>query len=289
MPLARKIGPRRSLLFVPADRPERFTKAAASGADIVCLDLEDGVQPAAKAAARTHMLEFLNGERVSCELAVRINALQTQAGLQDLLALANSALLPDLIVLPKVESPDEIEWVARLTGAARMSPGIVALVESPKGLTRLNGIATASATTLLGLGTADLAASMNVTMEWEPMLLARMQVAQAAALAGIGAIDGAWLQLDDTQGLAQESRRAAALGFTAKLCIHPKQVPSVHATFAVNDRQAEEARRLITAFEAAGGCPLQLNGRMVDLPVVISARRRLRLWEDSRQTSADAQ
>lgn len=282
MPSGRRIGPRRSLLFVPGNRPERFAKAIDSGADIVCLDLEDGVQPSEKPAARDRVLQFLDSHHPPCELAVRINALPTQTGLQDILALATHNSLPDLVVVPKVESPDEIEWVARLLGESRVSPGIVAFVENPKGLTRINAIATAPATTMLGLGTADLAASMNVTMEWAPMLLARMQVAQAAALAGIGAIDGAWLQLEDLHGLANESRHAAALGFTAKVCIHPKQVNSVHATFALDERQAEDARNLIVAFETAGGRAIQFNGRMVDLPVVNSARRLLRLWEARR-------
>lgn len=279
----RTAGPRRSLLFVPGSRPERFPKAIASGADIVCLDLEDGVPPADKPAARAQVLQFLDEHRPPCELAVRINALQTQAGLRDMLALASSHTLPGLIVLPKVESPDELEWVARLLGESRTAPGIVALIESPKGLARLNSIATAPFTTMLGLGTADLAASMNVTMEWAPMLLARMQMAQAAALGGVAAMDGAWLQLEDCDGLADEAKRAAALGFTAKMCIHPKQVQAVHAALAIDEQQASAARDLIAAFEAAGGRAIQFNGRMVDLPVVDAARRRLRMWQGSKQ------
>lgn len=280
---ARGPGLRRSLLFVPGNRPDRFGKAIASGADIVCIDLEDGVREADKQAARDHALEFLAAERPSCEIAVRVNALQTLAGLRDVLALAESDALPGLIILPKVEAAEEVEWAARLMGGSGRPPGIVSFVETLAGLARLERIAAVPANTMLGLGTADLASDMDVTMQWAPMLLARMQLVQAAKREKLGAIDGAWLQLQDVEGLMDEARRAAALGYTTKVCIHPRQVAYVHAALAPDERCAREARELVAAYEAADSGVIQYNGRMVDLPVVNSARRQLRLWEAAKR------
>lgn len=267
------------MLFVPGNRADRFGKAAASGADIVCLDLEDGVRGPDKRVARTCVLEFLANNRPGCEIAVRINALQTQAGALDLLQLAQSGVYPDLIILPKVESAEEIGWVSRLLGESRPSPGVVPLVETLAGLSRLESLAMAPGIAMLGLGTADVAAEMGVAMDWEPLLLARLQLVQAACRARVGAIDGAWLQIDDDDGLARETRRAAALGFTAKVCVHPKQVVGVHLALAPAEEQVLQARELIAAFEAAGSGACQFRGRMIDLPVVNLARRQLGLWE----------
>jgi (S)-citramalyl-CoA lyase len=272
-------GLRRSLLFVPGNRTDRFGKAIASGADIVCLDLEDGVPGSDKQAARTCVLGFLANNRPACEVALRINAVRTQTGVQDLLQLAQSDAYPDLVILPKVESAEEVAWVRSLLGEFRPSPGIVPFVETLAGLSRLESLAMTPGTALLGLGTADLAADMGVTMDWEPLLLARLQLVQAASRARVGAIDGAWLHLDDRAGLLCEVRRSAALGYTAKVCVHPKQVEGVHAAFAPSEEQVLQARNLIAAFEAAGTGVCQFKGRMIDLPVVNSARRQLRLWE----------
>lgn len=270
---------RRSLLFVPGNRPERFDKAVASGADIVCLDLEDGVQGSDKAKARESVFAYLAATRPRCEIAVRINSPRTQLGVRDMLGLVEAAAYPDLIVVPKAESATEIAWVNGVLGESRASPGILPFVESLAGIARVDEIASAPGTALLGLGTGDLSAEMGVTMEWEPMLLARLQLVHAAIRAKVPAMDGAWLQFDDVGGLAGEVRRSAALGYSAKVCLHPKQVNTVHVELAPTDEQARQARALIAAYDAANTGALLFEGRMVDLPVVVQARKRLRLWE----------
>lgn len=279
MTRAPRTGLRRSLLFVPGNRADRFAKAVASGADIVCMDLEDGVRGPDKLTARTCVLEFLANNRPECEIAVRINALQTQTGALDLLQLAQSGVYPDLVILPKAESAEEIVWVSRLLSESRRSPGIVPFVETLTGLSRLESLAMAPGIALLGLGTADLAVDMGVAMDWEPLLLARLQLVQAASRARVRAIDGAWLQIDDGDGLIRETRRAAALGYTAKVCVHPRQVEGVHVGLAPSEEQVLQARELIAAFEAAGSGACQFRGRMIDLPVVNLARRQVLLWE----------
>jgi (S)-citramalyl-CoA lyase len=270
---------RRSLLFVPGNRPERFDKAIASGADIVCLDLEDGVQPDDKPFARAKVIDYLAGSDPPCEIAIRVNSVRTLVGVRDILALVEASTRPDLVIVPKAESADELTWVSGLLGESRTPPGLIPLIETLKGVAHAQQIAATPATRLLGLGTADLAAEMGVTMDWEPMQLARLQTVQAAKRAGVPAIDGAWLQLDDLEGLAEEARRSAALGYSAKVCLHPKQVGAVHLAFSPTAEQVEQARELIAAFEAAGSGVFQFRGRMVDLPVVAQARRKLELWE----------
>jgi citrate lyase beta subunit len=270
---------RRSVLFVPGNRSDRFDKAVASGADIVCLDLEDGVQVSDKPQARGRVLEYLAGARPHCEIAVRINSPRSQFGLQDLLGLAQAVTCPDLVVVPKVESAAEVAWVSEILGEHRPPPGIVPFVETVEGVTLVGNIAAAAATAMVGLGTGDLSVDMGVTMDWEPMLLARLQLVQAAKKARVPALDGGWLQVDDLAGLALEAQRSAALGYTAKVCLHPRQVDTVHMAFTPDEVQIRQARELIAAFEAAESGVCLFKGRMVDLPVVESARRQVQRWE----------
>lgn len=270
---------RRSLLFVPGHRPDRFDKAVAAGADMVCLDLEDAVPPTAKVEARGRVLDYLGGNRPRCELVVRINSPRTRLGLEDLLALSAAPVHPDLVAIPKVESAAELGWVTEILGEGRPAPELLPLVESLEGLARVEEIAAMPGVAMLGLGTGDLAADMGVTMDWEPMLLARLQVVQAAKRARVPALDGAWLQVDDLEGLAAELIRSAALGYSAKPCLHPSQVDVVHNAFAPTPEQVQQARELIAAFEAAGAGVFLFKGRMVDLPIVEAAQRQLKAWE----------
>jgi citrate lyase beta subunit len=206
---------------------------------------------------------------------VRINSPRTRAGLEDLLALAASPVRPDLVAVPKVESAAEIEIVHDLFAEHGSAPGLLALVETLRGIERLCEIVRARGVIIAALGTGDLAAEMGVAMDWEPMLLARMQLVQAARAAGIHALDGAWPRIDDPEGLAAETRRAAALGYSAKVCLHPAQVAVVHDALRPTEEEAELARGIVAAFEAAGEGAIRFRGRMIDRPVVEAARRTL--------------
>ena len=227
------------------------------------------------------VVEYLASNRPQCETAVRVNSARTLVGVRDLLALVDARICPDLIVVPKTESAVELDWISGLLGESGLSPGLLPFVETLKGISFIDEIASAPCTVLLGLGTGDLSAEMGVTMDWEPMQLARLQLVQAAKRAGVPAMDGAWLQFDDLEGLAAEVRRSAALGYTAKVCLHPKQVSAVHVAFSPTAEQLEQARELVAAFEAADSGVFLFKGRMVDLPIVALARRQLELWESA--------
>jgi len=268
----------RSLLFTPADRPDRFAKGPSSGADGVVLDLEDGVGLPAKPAARKAALAFF-ADPVAAPSgfvwALRLNHVTTQAGLEDLLALRD-ANKPAVVVLPKTESVAEIE-IALAHLSANGAPTIVALIESGRGLAAAEEIATHPAVAALAFGGADLAADLHATLTWEPMLFARSRIVQAAASAGIAAWDVPFLDIHDPDGLKRETVAAKALGYVCKLAIHPAQIAPINAAFTPSDSEVARAQRVVCASEAAHGGACQVDGKMVDAPVVKTARRTVAL------------
>lgn len=252
-----------SLLFVPGARPDRFASALASGADAVCIDLEDAVPPEGKDAARRAALEAVGDPR----LVIRINGLTTDFGRADLDHLGASSKHPPLLLLPKVESADELAPVAML------GLGLVPLVETPRGLRRAHEIAAARGVVAMMFGGGDLSAELGVELAWEPLAVARSLFVLACAEAGVPAIDVPYLQLDNEEGLAEETRRAQRLGFAAKAAIHPKQVSTIHSVLRPSPAQMEEARQAEAAFQAAGGAAVRWNGRMLEAPVMRRYRR----------------
>src|SRR5215470_7674691 len=264
----------RSLLFTPADRPDRFAKGPSSGADGVVLDLEDGVGLPAKPAARKAALAFF-ADPVAAPSgfvwALRLNHVTTQAGLEDLLALRD-ANKPAVVVLPKTESVAEIE-IALAHLSANGAPTIVALIESGRGLAAAEEIATHPAVAALAFGGADLAADLHATLTWEPMLFARARIVQAAAAAGIAAFDVPYLDIHDGTGLSRETQQVKALGYSCKLAIHPAQIAPINAVFTPDAKELARAERIVAAFEQAHGNACQLDGQMVDVPVVKAAQR----------------
>lgn len=262
----------RCLLFVPGNRPERFDKAVASGADAVVIDLEDAVAPDQRAAARLHVMEYLARPRVpGVALGVRVSGLSSADGLRDLLALADSGATPDFVMLAKVGDAAEIRLAASLTDAAI---GLLALVESPGGLANVEQIAMASPR-LDGVmfGGGDFAAEARTEFEWEPLLYARQRLAMAAAAAGVDAIDVPFLGIGDTQGLAAETRRVLSLGYTCKAAIHPAQVAAIQACFGADPAAVAHARSVVAAAAAHGEGAFSFEGRMVDRPVVLAMQR----------------
>lgn len=268
----------RSLLFTPADRPERFEKALGSAADAVIFDWEDGVSPEAKQKARDEflaMLYRLSKPRESqhhVTIALRINHLSTETGLRDLLALREAGVSPDLIVLPKVESVAEIDIT--LNHLPHPLP-IAALIESAAGIESAMSIAAHPSVRAVALGAADLAAELGAELAWEPLLYARSRIVHTSAAAGICAWDVPFLDIKNSPGLSEETGRVKALGFTGKLAIHPNQLSVINEIFIPDADQIAKAQRIVDAFDASHGKVCVVDGKMVDLPVVVSARRLL--------------
>ncbi|HSV57502.1 MAG TPA: CoA ester lyase [Variovorax sp.] len=267
----------RSLLFAPADRPERFLKAAASQADAVVLDLEDGVAPDAKTGARAAALAFLSSHARQAVWVLRINHCNTLAGLEDLLALRQTRAMPAAVMLPKVESLGDVELAVAHLHRPGSAPAIVALIESGRGLAAADAIAAHPAVCALAFGGADLAADLGAEMSWEPLLFARSRIVQAAAMHQVAAWDVPWLDLRNEAGLVREASAAKALGFRGKLAIHPAQVGPINTAFSPSCLQVERARQVVEASARAAGGVCVLEGKMIDQPVVLAAERTLRL------------
>ena len=274
MPIAPALASARSFLFVPANRPERFAKAAASGADAVILDLEDSVPLQAKAEARAAIRQHWGVLQGSpCAVVIRINSPDTEWGRQDLLDLQDLGGLAGVMV-PKCESP------ATLARVARTWPGVPSLpiIESAAGHLALRGIALAPQVGRLVVGHIDFLADTGMVCSDDQRELdtLRFEVAMCTRVANLApAVDGVTVSVDDEALIRADTQRALRFGFGAKLCIHPRQVPVVHATFAPTPTQLEWAERVLSAMEASQGSAVQLDGKMVDLPVVLQAYRLL--------------
>jgi citrate lyase beta subunit len=261
----------RSILFVPGHRPDRFAKALATGADAVVIDLEDAVPPGEKAAARAAALAR-PAAPAGVALGIRINPLPSAEGIADLAALLGAAA-PDFLMLPKVEAAEELRIVARAFARHARAPQLVALIESAQGLAHAGPIAAEPGCAALGFGGVDLAADLGCQVAWEPLLPHRGALVAAAARGGRGVVDVPFLALDDEAGLAEETRRVQALGFTGKLAIHPRQVATIQAVLTPPPEQVAWARRILAAMEQAEGGVCVVDGRMVDAPVARAARR----------------
>jgi citrate lyase beta subunit len=273
----------RVLLFTPGNRPDRFAKAAATGADALILDLEDAVAAPAKDDARATVIAHFRGD-FRAGLAphqlkgLRVNNIHTPAGVRDLDALVSSGVAPDFVLLPKVESAFEVRLYARHLEGGQARIAFVGLIESARGLEAALEIANADRRVrALAFGGVDLAADLRAELAWEPLLYGRSRLVQAAASAGIGLVDVPHLALDDEAALVAECARVKALGFTSKLAIHPKQVAPILAAFTPTATEVDRATRMIAALEKAGGNAVEFEGKMLEGPVVKAAQRVLAL------------
>ncbi len=263
----------RSLLFVPGSRPERFAKAQAAGADIVCIDLEDAVVPEAKLEARAVVLAYLKAQTAG-PCGVRINSLRTADGLADVLAvteaLSQGASLAMLMV-PKLESVQELALLRSVVGKG--CPPLWPIIESAAGLKAAWEICAAPGLGGILFGGVDYAADLGSDMGWDALFLARSSLAVACARSGIGLLDVPYLDIADESGLREETTRVKAMGFQGRACIHPAQVAPVNGVFSPSPSQIAQAQRVVDAFAAAKGNAALLDGKMIELPVVRSAQR----------------
>lgn len=250
----------RSLLFVPGDRPDRFDKAVASGADLVVLDLEDAVAPERKAAAREFVRDWLAGGHPAL---VRVNAHGTPWSADDLAMVhATGAAL----MVPKAEDP------ARLAVHRTVQ---VPLIETALGVLRAGELCAVPGVVRPAFGSIDLAAQLGVDpADREALRHARATLVLAAAAASVAPpVDGVTTAVNDTGAVRDDTAYAARLGFSGKLCVHPGQVTAVHEALAPTPGQVRWAREVVEA--AAGNAVVVLDGNMIDKPVVDRARRLL--------------
>ena len=272
----------RSLLFVPGDRPDRMKKALGAGADALILDLEDAVAPSAKADARWHVGTFLAAHGAA-NLWVRINPLDGVEADRDLAAIVPHH--PKGIVLPKAEGgPSVAELARRLTERGNVTAQILAIAtETPAAMFQLGSYGGAKRLAGLTWGAEDLPAAIGAATSREedgrftpPYELARSLCLFGAAAAGVAPIETVYPAFRDLEGLAAYAGRARRDGFTGMMAIHPAQVEVINAAFTPSESEVEHARAVIAAFEGNPGAgALSLDGKMIDRPHLVQAKRTL--------------
>jgi citrate lyase subunit beta/citryl-CoA lyase len=253
-------------LFVPGNRPDRFAKALASGADRVILDLEDAVAPGDKAAARAAVTQWMSqaSDDDKRHVLIRINA-----GDPDDLALLQ-AVQARCVMLPKCESPQQVaEVLAHMPAGA----GVVALVETARGLLALTDVAAAPGVIRLAFGSLDYMVDLDLPASSTALDHAAAHIAVVSRAADLATpVAGVTPAIDAVQ-VTQDMLHARSLGFGAKMCIHPLQIAAVRAALSPSESDIAWAERVLQAVQAGGAGAVQLDGKMVDRPVVLKAER----------------
>jgi citrate lyase subunit beta/citryl-CoA lyase len=274
----------RSKLFVPGGRPELFAKALAGGADALSLDLEDSVLDTMKAQARAHVAAFVASDeaRAAAKLIiVRVNSLDGEYFADDIRAVTRDGL--GLLNLPKIETAAQLRQAVQAIEAAERENGVatpirlLVNIETPRALAHAAAIATADPRVAgLQLGLGDLFEPYRIDRSDRTNVHAAMfTVRMAAAGAGIFAVDGAFADIDDTEGFMAEAGMAKRLGFIGKSCIHPRQVALAHVVFTPSPEELAMARRVVAAAREAsetGRGAFTVDGRMIDLPFLKRAQ-----------------
>ncbi len=274
------VRPRRSLLFMPGSNTRAMAKATTLPADGLIFDLEDAVAPAAKEAARQQVCETVRaggyGQR---ELVVRMNALTTPWGRDDLLAIAQSGA--DALLVPKVESGDMARQIAELMAeyGAPETMALWCMLETPRGVLRAEDIATAHVrVAALVMGTSDLTKELQArhTPDRHPLLPSLGYCVLVARAYGLTVLDGVHLDLSDDAGFAQVCQQAAEMGFDGKTLIHPKTLAVANAAFAPSPDEVKWARRIIAAHAEAtaqGQGVVLVDGQLIENLHVENAQR----------------
>ncbi|MFZ5856380.1 MAG: HpcH/HpaI aldolase/citrate lyase family protein [Chloroflexota bacterium] len=275
---------RRALLYMPGDDWKKITKSLTLGVDCICMDMEDGVAVNRKAEARATIakalqeLDFGNSEKLA-----RINSVGTDWERDDIDAVL--PFHPDGIVIPKIESLEQIEWGSKIIGAAELKYGwplhsirMLVGVETAKGILNLKEIASHPRLDGIIFGGEDFAASIGArrTRDASELLYARQAVVTACAAYGLQAIDIVYIDFKDAEGLRTEAEQGAGFGFSGKQVIHPNQVRVTQEAFTPSDAAIAEARRIVETFEASqkeGKGAYALDGKMIDMPLLKNAQK----------------
>lgn len=253
-----------SYLFVPGSRPERFDKATAAGADVVIIDLEDAVAPTDKDSARAAVAAWLSAERSVC---LRINSPDTAWFAADLALCAQAGVVA--VMLPKASSAADISML-RHAGARRVLP----LIESAQGFMNLDELAAAEGVERLAFGSIDFSVDLGIEGDDRELDYFRSRLVLASRMAGIASpIDGVTTAIGDAAVLESETLRGKRFGFGAKLCIHPAQLPIVHASYLPQAADIAWAERVLAAATHSQGAAVAVDGKMVDRPVILKAER----------------
>lgn len=267
----------RSILFTPALAVERFARGQQSGADMALVDLEDSVAAPFKDAARSKAEAFFTAPRTAPgRRAVRINSITRHEGLRDLLAIRDYATKPDVIMVPKTESPRDLEIVEQVLGPECAQVDLLALVETARGIENVNAIAHATPR-LKGFvfGSADFSFNIGASLSWEPLYYARARLVTAARSANLHVIDSPFFDIPNLEELRREVTLARNMGFSGKVAIHPGQIEIIQPGFSPDERMLAKARKILAESQAKDFNIAVVDGTMMGTPFIEAARRML--------------
>ena len=277
-----KINVRRSFIFTPGLKPEMFPKAISSGADMVCIELEDGIAIKDKNEARKNTIEALKNLEVKSgvELVVRVNCQRTKYGLLDLEAFISSKLPVKALMLPKVKTPDEITFIDDLLTDSGLDTDLHVIMETNEALESIYEIAHASKRIVaLYFGGVDMAAELRVPNEYKNLIYARSKLVHAGASVGVDVIDVPYLDLDDMDGMKKESELVRDLGFTGKGSIHPKQINILNEIFTPSKEEIMKAKKIVDQFNESNTGLVVIDGKLIEKPVLREMQRKILIAE----------
>ena len=277
-----KIKVRRSFIFTPGLNPEMFPKALASGADMVCIELEDGIAIKDKDEARKNTINALKTLEVKndVELVVRVNCQRTKPGLLDLEAFISSNLKVKALMLPKVKTPDEIIFIDDLLSDCNLDTDLHVIMETNEALENIYDIAHSSKRIVaLYFGGVDMAAELRVPNSYENLIYARSKLVHAGASVGVDVIDVPYLDLEDMNGMKKEAELVRNLGFTGKGSIHPKQINILNKVFTPSEEEITKAKKIIDQFNASDTGLVVIDGKLIEKPVLREMQRRILVAE----------
>ena len=268
------IQKRRSFIFCPGNKPDMIPKALNSGADMVCIDLEDAIIPEHKDISRSSTIRAFEDISVpnGVETLIRINDVNTIDGKADIKAILQSNNTASGLMLPKIQNVNEIIELEKQIKLANKNLNLHIIIETNKALE--NAWLIAQSSTLIKsllFGGVDMSADLGCNGDWMSLLYARSRVVHAAAGAGIDSIDVPFLDLEDMEGMMQEAQKSKNLGFSGKGSIHPKQIASLNKVFTPSESEVEYANKVIKAFNEAADGLVVVDGKLIEKPVLRTA------------------
>ncbi|MCH2679015.1 MAG: CoA ester lyase [Alphaproteobacteria bacterium] len=268
------IQKRRSFIFCPGNKPDMIPKALNSGADMVCIDLEDAIIPEHKDISRSSTIRAFEDISVpnGVETLIRINDVNTIDGKADIKAILQSNNTASGLMLPKIQNVNEIIDLEKQIKLANKNLNLHIIIETNKALENAWLIAQSSPLIKsLLFGGVDMSADLGCNGDWMSLLYARSRVVHAAAGAGIDSIDVPFLDLEDMEGMMQEAQKSKNLGFSGKGSIHPKQIASLNKVFTPSESEVEYANKVIKAFNEAADGLVVVDGKLIEKPVLRTA------------------
>ncbi len=282
-----KISVRRSFIFTPGLKPEMFPKAIASGTDMVCIELEDGIAIKDKDQARKNTFKALESLEVKggVELVVRVNCQRTKFGLMDLEAVISSKTNVKAIMLPKVKTPDEITFIDDLLTDCGLDTDLHVIMETNEALESIYEIAHASKRIVaLYFGGVDMAAELRVPNEYKNLIYARSRLVHAGASVGVDVIDVPYLDLEDMDGMKKEAKLVRDLGFTGKGSIHPKQINMLNEIFTPSKEEIIKAKKIVDQFNESDTGLVVIDGKLIEKPVLREMQRKILIADKINQS-----